>query len=244
MRTTSILPAALMAMASVYPSTGQTPNSFEAAAIHPDFSGNEGSVIDLEPAGRLTVTNSTLKTLIRAAYGVQNDQIIGGPKWLDTDRYDIEAKTSGPVPQNRERPLMQNLLTDRFKLRVHRESRELTVYLLEVAKNGPLFRKNTSGSGSIHTNHGRGKNQISVTGISIGQFAGMLAKEMGRGIIDKTGLRGNYDFSLEWDPDQIAGSPVPSVFAALQEQMGLKLESQKATVDVLVIDSAEKASEN
>jgi uncharacterized protein (TIGR03435 family) len=218
--------------------------TFEVASIRPNLSGGVGSVVNLPESGRLSAVNATLKTLIRFAYSIQNDQVIGGPKWLDTDRYDIEAKTSGPIPQNREQPLMQNLLASRFKLRVHRESRELTVYALEVAKNGPLFKKNTSGSSSIHTNHGPGQSQISVTGISMNQFAGMLGKQMGRGVIDKTGLTGNYDFSLVWDPDQTSGSTVPSVFAALQEQMGLRLESQKGMVDVLVIDSAAKASEN
>jgi uncharacterized protein (TIGR03435 family) len=236
--------ALLLSLAFFCLAEGQTPVSFEAAAIHPNPSGTEGSLVDLEPTGRLTVKNSTLKALIRAAYGVQNDQIIDGPKWLDTDRYDIEAKTSGPISQDREQPLMQNLLADRFKFKVHRDSRELTVYLLELGRNGPQFKKNLSGSSSIHTNRGPGKTQITVTGIGMQQFAGMLAKEMGRGVIDKTGLSDNYDFSLEWDPDQTAGSSVPSVFAALQDQMGLRLQSQKAKVDVLVIDSAEKASEN
>lgn len=233
-----------MALALVCLALGQAGISFEAAAIHPNPSGNEGSLVDLEPTGRFTVKNSTLKTLIRAAYGVQNDQIIGGPKWLDTDKYDIDAKTSGPISPDRERPLMQNLLASRFQLKVHRESRELTVYFLELARSGPLFKKNTSGSGSIHTNRGVGKTQITVTGIGMQQFAGMLGKEMGRGVIDKTGLSGNYDFSLEWDPGETAGSSVPSVFAALQEQMGLRLQAHKANVDVLVIDSAEKASGN
>lgn len=233
---------AVLVFVSVAPA--QTAIKFEVASIHPNVGGSEGSVLNLPESGRLSVVNATLKTLIQFAYGVQNDQVIGGPKWLDTDRYDIEAKTSAPVPQNREQPLMQNLLADRFRLKVHRERRELTVYVLELAKNGPLFKKNTSGSSSIHTNHGPGQSQISVTGISMNQFAGMLGKQMGRGVLDKTGLRGNYDFSLAWDPDQTPGSTVPSVFAALQEQMGLRLESQKAMVDVLAIDSAEKASEN
>jgi len=218
--------------------------TFEAASIHPNLSGTEGSVIDLEPTGRLKVTNSSLKTLIRAAYGIQNDQIVGGPKWLDTDRYDIDGKTIGKISSDQEQPLMQNLLADRFRLKVHKERRELTVYVMELAKNGPLFKQSTSASSAIHNNRGLGKSQISCVKISIPQFAGMLAKQIGRGVIDKTGLRGEYDFSLEFDPEQTPDSTVPSVFAALQEQMGLRLESQKGMVDVLVIDNAEKASAN
>jgi uncharacterized protein (TIGR03435 family) len=222
--------------------------TFEVASIHPNVTGTEGSVINLPETGRLTVTNATLKTLIRAAWGIQNDQISGGPKWLDTDRYDIEARTSGPITEDQDHPLLQSLLADRFRLKTHREQRELTVYGLMLAKNGPLFSKifakSTGTSSSIHTNHGPGESRIAVTGISIGQFAGMLGNRMGRIVIDKTGLTGNYDFALVWDPDSTPGSTVPSVFAALQEQMGLRLESQKAMVPVLVIDGADHPSDN
>jgi uncharacterized protein (TIGR03435 family) len=222
----------------------QTSPTFEVASIHPNQAGAEGSVIDLPETGRLRVTNATLKTLIRAAYGIQNDQISGGPKWLDSDRYDIEARTSGPITEDQDQPLLQSLLADRFRLKTHREQRELTVYGLMLAKNGPLFSKSTGTSSSIHTNHGPGESRIAVTGISIGQFAGMLGNRMGRIVTDKTGLSGNYDFTLVWDPDSTPGSTFPSVFAALQEQMGLRLESQKATVPVLVIDSADHPSDN
>jgi len=240
--------AGIAILACVCAAAGQRSPAFEAASIHPNPSGEEGSVVNFPDTGRLGVTNATLKTLICAAWGVQNDQIVGGPKWLDTDRYNIEAKTAGRIRPDREQPLMQDLLIDRFRLRVHRETRELTAYALRVAKNGPLFKPNTSGSSSIHTSHGPGKSRITVTGIPVGQFAGMLGKQLGRIVVDQTGLRGNYDFSLQWDPDQTADSPVasigPSLFTALQEQMGLRLESQKTRGEVLAIDSAEKASEN
>ena len=237
MRWMSIL--AVLAVASA-----QTSPRFEVASIHPNVTGTEGSVIDLPESGRLRVTNATLKALIRAAYGVQNDQIAGGPKWLDDDRYDIEARTSGPITENQDQPLLQNLLADRFHLTAHREQRELTVYGLMVAKNGPLISKSTGTSSSIHTSHGPGESRIAVIGISIGQFAGMLGNRMGRIVIDKTGLSGNYDFTLVWDPDGTPGSTVPSVFTALQEQMGLRLDSQKTMVPVLVIDSADHPSDN
>ncbi len=216
--------------------------TFEVASIHPNVTGAEGSVIDLPESGRLRVTNATLKTLIRAAYGIQNDQVSGGPKWLDTDRYDIEARTSSPITEDQDQPLLQSLLAERFHLKTHREQRELTVYRLMLAKNGPLFSKSTGTSSSIHTNHGPGESRITLTGISIGQFAGMLGNRMGHIITDKTGLAGNYDLTLVWDPDSTPGSTLPSVFAALQEQLGLRLDSQKSTVPVLVIDSADHPS--
>jgi uncharacterized protein (TIGR03435 family) len=216
---------------------------FEAASIHPNPSGTEGSVVDFEDSGLLRARNSSLKMLIRSAYGVQADQIIGGPKWLDSDRYDIDAKTAGRIKESDEGPLLRHLLADRFQLKTHTEKRELTVYKLDVSKTGFLLKPSQSNSSQIHSSHGAGHNQISVIRISIHQFAGMLGKTLGRIVQDDTGLTGDYDFTLTWDPDGTS-STVPSLFAALQEQMGLRLESGKAIMDVLVIDSAEKASEN
>jgi uncharacterized protein (TIGR03435 family) len=217
--------------------------TFEVASIHLNPSGTTDSVINFPETGRLTVTNATLKTLIRAAWGIQNDQVFGGPKWLDTDRYDIEAKTSGRITEDQDQSLLQNLLADRFRLKTHEEQREQPVYALTVAKPG-LIAANTGAGASIHTNRGPGKTRIAVTNIGLNQFAGMLARQLGRTVLNKTGLSGNYDFALEWDPDQLPDSQTPSVFTALQQQLGLRLDSQKATVPVLVIDSADHPSDN
>jgi uncharacterized protein (TIGR03435 family) len=216
---------------------------FEAASIHPNPSGTEGSVINFEDSGVLRAANVSLRMLIRSAYSVQDDQIIGGPKWLDVDRYNIEARTLGPIKGPEERLLLQHLLADRFALRLHTDKRELPVYRLEIAKNGPLIKQSQSNSSEIRTSRNPGHNQISVVRIGIRQFAAMLGRFVGRTVQDATGITGDYDFTLTWDPDG-ASATVPSLFAALQEQMGLRLESGKAIMDVLVIDSAEKASEN
>jgi uncharacterized protein (TIGR03435 family) len=170
--------------------------TFEVASIHPDRTDSTDSIVNFPETGRLTVTNATLKTLIRAAYGIQNDQISGGPKWLDTDRYDIEAKTTRRITPDKEQPLFQNLLAERFRLKAHFEQREQAVYALTIAKAG-MIAANTGAGASIHTNRGPGKTRIAVTNIGLNQFAGMLGKQMGRTVIDKTGLRGNYDFALE-----------------------------------------------
>ncbi|HVW11822.1 MAG TPA: TIGR03435 family protein [Bryobacteraceae bacterium] len=217
--------------------------NFEAASIRPAPSGREGSVVDFEDTGLLHAANASLKFLIRSAYNVQADQIIGGPKWLDSDRYDVEAKTGQRIREADEQPLLRHLLADRFQLKTHTETRELTVYKLEIAKNGPLLKRSQSNSSEIHSNRGAGRNQISVVRIGLQQFAGMLGKFLGRIVEDGTGLSGDYDFTLTWSPDGVSDS-TPSLFAALQEQMGLRLESGKAIMDVLVVDSAEKASEN
>ena len=217
--------------------------TFEAASIHPNPTGREGSVLDFEDTGLLRANNVSLKMLIRSAYSLQDDQIIGGPKWLDSDRYDIEAKTGHPIREAEEKAFLQHLLADRFQLKTHSEKREMPVYKLEVTKDGFLLKPTQANSSQIRQTRGAGRNQITVVRISIHQFAGMLGKSLGRIVQDNTGISGDYDFTFTWDPDGGSDS-VPSVFAALQEQMGLRLESGKAIMDVLVIDSAEKASEN
>jgi uncharacterized protein (TIGR03435 family) len=217
--------------------------TFEAASIHPNASSAEGSVIDFEDTGLLRASNVSLKMLMRSAYSVQDDQIIGGPKWLDLDRYDIEAKTGHPIQGKDEKAFLQHLLADRFQLKLHTEKRELPVYRLAVAKNGPLVKPSQSNSSQIRTSRNPGHNEITVVRISIHQFAGMLGRFVGRTVQDATGMTGDYDFTLTWDPEGTSAT-VPSLFTALQEQMGLRLESGKAIMDVLVVDSAEKASEN
>ncbi|HEY4087839.1 MAG TPA: TIGR03435 family protein [Bryobacteraceae bacterium] len=217
--------------------------TFEAASIYPNPTGREGSVVDFEDSGLLRANNVSLKMLIRSAYSLQDDQIVGGPKWLDADRYDIEAKVGHPIQGSEEKLYLQHLLTDRFQLKTYAEKRELPVYKLEVAKTGFLLKPSQATSSQIRQTRGAGRNQITVVRISIHQFAGMLGKFLGRIMQDNTGITGDYDFTFTWDPDG-ASETVPSVFAALQEQLGLHLESGKAIMDVLVIDSAEKASEN
>ncbi len=217
--------------------------TFEAASIHPNPTGREGSVVDFEDSGLLRANNVSLKMLIRSAYSLQDDQIIGGPKWLDSDRYDIEARVGHPIRDSEEKFYLQHLLADRFQLKTHVDKRELPVYKLEVAKDGFLLKPSQASGSQIRQTRGPGRNQIMVVRISIHQFAGMLGKFLGRIVQDDTKITGDYDFTFTWDPDG-SSETVPSVFAALQEQMGLRLESGKAIMDVLVIDSAEKASEN
>jgi len=216
---------------------------FEAASIHPNPGGAEGSVVDFEDSGLLRARNVSLKMLMRSAYSVQDDQIIGGPKWLDSDRYDIEAKTGGPIRGADEKLFLQHLLADRFQLKLHSEQRELPVYKLGVSKTGFLLKPSQANSSQIRSSRNPGHNEITVVRISIHQFAGMLGRFVGRTVQYATAITGDYDFTLTWDPDGVS-TTVPSLFAALQEQMGLRLEAAKAIMDVLVIDNAEKASEN
>jgi uncharacterized protein (TIGR03435 family) len=230
---------------------GQSPQAFEVAVIRPSLvAPNAGTSFNVFEGGRLRITNEPVKLLIRTAFRIQNAQIAGGPAWLDTDRYDIEAKTGRPEKPGpgQMSPLLQSLLTDRFDLKFHREIRELSVYALVVEKNrksGPKLKPKAEDEGAaMNTHGGKEKSQLVGTGVSMGALASYVGNQLGRIVVDKTGLSESYDFTLEWAPDETPDSPVPSLVPALREQLGLRLEPQKSPVEVLVIDSLQMPSEN
>ena len=230
---------------------GQTPQQFEVAVIRPNVSGvSAGTSFSVFDGGRLVITNEPVKLLIRAAFQLQNAQIAGGPAWLDGDRYDIEAKTGRPerIEQGQMGPLLQSLLKDRFNLKFHRETRELTVYALVVEKNqkSPLKLK-VKAEGEVNgmkSSSMPGKSQLIGTAVPMSDLSSHVGNRLGRIVVDKTGLRESYDFTLEWASDDARDSPAPSLVTALKEQLELRLESQKNPVEVLVIDSLERPSEN
>jgi uncharacterized protein (TIGR03435 family) len=234
---------------------------------------------------RFTATGVTLQGLIREAYEVEDNQISGAPLWLDSERYDIEAKADKSAADEllklsfdqrrlEYRRMLQELLADRFRLTLHRESKELPVYALVLAKKGPKLQE--AKPGDTYPNgmkdlegHGHGDIMRFGTGILTGQgvpiafLVRMLSQQqLGRPVLDKTGLTGKYDFTLEWTPeenrapmfkgtrdggqgpDNPPDSSGPSIFTAIQEQLGLKLEAQKGPAEVLVIDHVERPSEN
>ncbi len=225
----------------------QTPDSFEAAAIRPNLSGDMNTQISMPDGGRLVVVNATLKTLIRNAYGLLAFQLAGGPRWLDDDKYNIDAKTGSPekITQESLQPLLRSLLADRFRLVVHWEPREEPIYALLTDKAGIKFQPHRSAPGQGMNMH-RGPGKVSLRGVDVplSELASNLGNQLGRFAIDRTGLNGRYDFVLEWDPDQTGDSPGPSLFTAVREQLGLRLEPGKGQVQVLVIDRAEKPTEN
>jgi uncharacterized protein (TIGR03435 family) len=228
----------------------------------------------------------SLQLLIRQAYGVEDNQIIGISGWMDSEQYDVQAKidpsdieTLAKLPfadANKVRQrMLQALLADRFKLVVHRETRELPVYALVVAKGGLKMREAAEGdtyskgfkgpdgkSGAGMMRMGLG--ELTGQALPIGSLVSMLSQQTGHHVVDKTGLTGKYDFTLKWTPNEgetpmfkgPAGGPAgaasppvddsngPSLFTALQEQLGLKFDSQKGPVEVVVIDHAEKPSAN
>jgi len=230
---------------------------YEVASIKPSQPGNRPSIRSASGSGKLNATSATLKALIEFAYNVQDYRISGGPNWLESTSYDIVAAPEHPVdptPDNIDyfRQMLRNLLAERFKLTVGRQRRELPVYALVVAGDGPKLKeveKWREGTG-VRTRGGAG--QLTAEKVTMTLLTQILSNISGRLVIDKTGLTGYYDFKLEWTPDEIGqpGQVVveardrPSLFTALQEQLGLKLEAQKGLVEVLVADHAEKASEN
>jgi bla regulator protein BlaR1 len=235
------------------------PKEFEVASIKPsDSKGPMNRIrVEMAPGGRFTTSNVTVKLLIQQAYNVKAFQITGGPGWIDSERYDVVAKADGNVNGPAQlRPLLQKLLADRLKLTIHRDTKELPVYALVVGKNGPKFKESEASGPGPQIRMGRGL--IDGQGMGMDMLASQLSKPLGRTVLDKTGLKGQYDIKLEFTPDDGSGrgpgdgpeaaappdTAGPSIFTALQEQLGLKLESSKGPVEIIVIDRVEKPTEN
>jgi uncharacterized protein (TIGR03435 family) len=237
---------------------------FEVASIKPNHSGDGRLGISMEPGGRFVATNVPVKVLIMTAYDLKENQVSGLPAWAASDRFDITAKPeSGAGFKNGdERTMLQALLADRFKFTYHKETRELPIYALVVAKSG-LKMEASKGNANIDDDakakpepmpgRGRGgmrrmRGEINGANVTVDMLADQLSSIVGRSVIDKTGLAGDYDFTLKYTPDSTeapsSDSQTPSIFVAVQEQLGLKLESQKGPVDLYIVDRVEKPSEN
>jgi len=248
----------LWAAAIALPARAQRP-AFEVASIKRNTSGSDGAGFNSN-AGFLRVTNNPLRNVIRNAWGLQGFQIVGGPDWINTERWDIVAKADGN-PGQQMMTMMQNLLADRFKLVVHKETRELPIYALVFARADHAFgpklhasstdcqkemtaaiaRSGPPGPDSPLLCGGRFlPGHIELNAAAISNFIRSLAPIAGRSIVDKTGLTGVYDAELTWNDSEEG----PSLFTAIQEQLGLKLDAQRGPVEVLVIDSVEHPTED
>ena len=234
--------------------------SFEVAVIKqadPEF---RGRTILMQGAHRFTAQNHTLKTLIAAAYNLTPRMISGGPGWADSEHYDITAEAiAGSKPdRDAQMAMLRNLLTERFQLTFHRESRELPIYELTVAKSGPLLKESVSPpADGLHIVLYPGRASLPALNTTMGELAGVLQRAaLDRPVADRTGLSGRYDFDLNWEPDesQFGGalpsaapgdaSGLPDLFTAIQQQLGLKLEAVRGRIEAFVIDHAERPSAN
>jgi uncharacterized protein (TIGR03435 family) len=252
--------------------------SFEVASVKPNNSGDGRMRMQIQPGGRINLDNVTLRLMIRNAYRIQEFQVVGGPDWLASDRFDVAARAEGNPSSDQIGMMLQKLLEDRFRLKAHHETRDLPVYSLVPVRSdgtkGPQLRSSDldcsafrrgneppPGPGLAPPQCGfkMGFGSIHAQGVTMEALASSLSMRLNSVVLDRTGLSGNLDIDLTWTPEQLpsrapgtpADQPVtvngaaidpngPSLFTAVQEQLGLKLESTKGPVDVLVIDHAEQ----
>jgi uncharacterized protein (TIGR03435 family) len=241
----------LLFPALISPALTQPPEpqpAFDVATIKPiGRDGTEGrrrENIQSSP-DRLTMTNVSLKAAIRWAYGVLDYQV-SGPGWLAGNRFDIQAKTAAAASEPQLRAMLQTLLADRFKVQVHHATRELSVYALVVAKDGPKFHESEAGGeSSIEPNPKEMKLVVHRTPVS--QLVEMLSNIAQLPVVDLTGLTGRYDITIDLSKYILDRSgnepldPMTLIMRGLQDELGLKLDSRRMPIDLVVVDAAERA---
>ena len=235
-------------------------DAFEVASIKPDPNPN-GRFIRMQTATQFTVHNHTVRTLLAAAYSLSPNEIIGGPPLIDSDHWAIVATTPGPRPTlEQQMAMLRRLLADRFQVRIHREPKEMPIYALTVAKGGPKLKPTTldpnanpAGPPPLTFVVSLPVLKLAARYASMDDFAALLQRALEQPVADRTRLTGLYDFELEFTPDETLYSGAfkgaedaskPGLLAALQEQLGLKLNATRGPVSGLVIDHAERPSEN
>jgi uncharacterized protein (TIGR03435 family) len=235
-------------------------SQFDVVSVKPSAPDEHNSFMFRPLPGGLRAAGVPLKMLIMESYDVKAFQVSGGPGWIATERWDILAKSDGvegQIPLAQMRPALQAMLADRFQLKSHKETKEMPVYALVVEKNGLKMATHTGTERRFRPGDG----SLIVKMGGTGALAAWLSRQLGRVVIDKTDLKGEYDYKLEWTPDPREGGPEsiglppepprpsaqtngPSIFTAIQEQLGLRLVSQKGPVEIVVIDSVERPSAN
>ena len=235
----------------------QSDTVFEVASLK---LAPEGDILSIKTDGGMArYSNLTLRQLIAIANRIDNSRVVGGPAWLDTQHYDVVAKLPPGATRDQIPPMLDHLIQERLKVVVHRETKDQKVLALVVAKGGPKLKE--SAAGEKFSLFGRAP----VTGTAVFMYAlvQVLSQQVGRVVVDKTGLTGNFEFELEYAPtseqipERLGGNDVstlganagidlhgPSLFTALREQLGLKLESQKGPVEMVIVDRAERLTEN
>lgn len=244
----------------VPPMAANADPSFEVATIKPSKPGQPGKAF-LVRGREFSTINTTLTDLITFAYGLQQKQIVGGPKWMSSDKFDIAAQPDVPGSPNTQqlRTMVEKLLADRFQLKFHRDTKEMSAYVLTVSKNGPKLEKSQGDPNGLPGLFFRQLGVLNVTNATMADFASVMETAVfDRPVVDQTGLQGKWNFVLKWTPDESqfqgmgmkvpppsdAADAPPPLFTAIQDQIGLKLEAGKAPVPVLVLDNVSQPSPN
>jgi uncharacterized protein (TIGR03435 family) len=250
----TILALGIFLASGCFGQTEPIPPAFEVASVKVS-NAPPGSDASKSTPGNLSMRNMTLRASIAMAYDVKEMQVVGGPKWLDSERYDIDAKSASPAPGPQLRAMLQTLLAERFKVELHRETRIFPGYTLVIAKSGLKVHSAEPGISNIST-HNSSMNAEKAT---MAALAKNLARRLAAPVEDATGLTAAFDFKLELPPQLDRGAaaadplgteaPDPASSAAalshaLEDQLGLKLEMRRIPQEVLVIDRAEKLVEN
>jgi uncharacterized protein (TIGR03435 family) len=229
------------AVASIKPSPADELDAIKRSGRSPLFPEQGISI----SGDRVTVAGLTVATLIRAAFNLRASQLSRGPDWIGNDAYDIVASAEGgTLTFEQARTMLQTLLADRFQLKFHKEMKEGVVYALVAGRNRSKLRESAAGKYSTRANVGSSQIQLTMSGATTAQLCGRLSTFVARPVIDKTGLGGMFDLSLEFAPENAESSEFPSIFTAVQEQLGLRLESARGPVEIFVIDRVERLSGN
>jgi uncharacterized protein (TIGR03435 family) len=246
--------------------------TFDVASVKPNHSNDEESASVVLPGGRYAATNVTLRTLVKSAYGLHDNQLVGGPSWINSERFDVIAKAEGYTTpsafRDQARLMLRPLLADRFKLVLRRDRRDLPVYALVLAKSGggfgPQFRRSDARDcngvlKAMSTVAGAAEpaaplpcgaeiyrpGHLAARGMALSNFVLNVSRWTDRIVVDRTGLEGKFDWDLQWIPEDLTvdstGAPEgPSLSAALRDQAGFRFERQRSSVELLVVEGAER----
>jgi uncharacterized protein (TIGR03435 family) len=233
------------------------PTTFEVASVKATGEANRivpgipaGGFARFADGGRFSAINVNLAVVLRFAYRVKDLQISGGPGWVysasPADHFDFEAKAEENTDPEHMRPMIRALLEDRFHLKTHREMKEMPIYALVLGKQGSRLHASSSeerADGRPIFEDGRNCGKYVATKLPVSALVEVLATPTRSIVVDKTGLQGEYDFTVEWNPSPLEDTGCPSIFTSVQ-QLGLRLEAQKGPVETIVIDHVEKPSPN
>jgi len=245
--------------------------AFDVVSVKPSNAGDDRTSSIVQPGGRYTANNVTLRALMKTAYGVHDDQIVGGPEWIDTARFDVSAKANVDNPsattfRDRARLMLRAALADRFNLVLRKETREIPVYALVLVREDGRLGPQLSRSEAVECNGppkavptapgaaeptppfpcGAGFSRpahVAARGVEFSTLVTNVSSWADRIVVDRTGLTGKFDWDLQWTPESLTPGSVPSgvsLVTALREQLGLRLESQRGMIEVLVVDHVER----